>query len=403
MSTAARPSSGWLRVAPAIAVLGWGGNEFLPLMQLYRQLGGFTQVEIDLLLAAYVAGIVPGFALSGPWSDRHGRKPVLFIGVALGVVGSGILALGESSLAVLCVGRAISGVSVAIGMVVGTAWIKELSHLEGRADAGARRAAAVLTIGFGGGAGIGGALAQWAPWPGVLPYVVHICASMMALLALWPATETRQFDANVTSLLGDLRIPHAARREFVRTVLPLAPWVFAAPALAFAVGPSLVISQVGDFAVGFATLVTVVTLAVGWATQQWSGRLIKRFGGTTGVFGAGFTVVGALTLVPAAVSSEISAVLVAAPLFGIGYGLSMVAGLTRVQAMASPDDLAGITAVYYCITYVGFLLPALLAGMTLVAPLWVLLIATATLCAVCALAAAAGLRTDRGRRREERL
>lgn len=65
MSDAPRARS-WLLVAPALIVLGWGGNHFLPLMQYYRQVEGFSQVQVDILLGAYVFGIVPGFALSGP-------------------------------------------------------------------------------------------------------------------------------------------------------------------------------------------------------------------------------------------------------------------------------------------------------------------------------------------------
>ncbi|MEA9986656.1 MULTISPECIES: MFS transporter [Subtercola] len=391
----------WLAVAPAVIVLGWGGNQFLPLLQLYRQLNGFTQVQVDLLLAVYVVGIVPGFALSGAWSDRFGRKPVLVAGVLLGIVGSVILASSSSSLAGLCVGRFVSGLSVAAGMVVGTSWIKELSVRGGRSSAGARRASAVLTIGFGGGAGVGGVLAQWAPLPTLLPYVVQIAASVVALGALSVATETRFFEAGgpghggVKSLLGELRIPKAVRGRFIAVILPLAPWVFAAPALAFAVGPSLVSAATPGFSVGFATLVTVITLGCGWATQFFSAPLIRALRGRAGLVGVCLTGVGALLLIPAAESQQVWAVLVAAPVFGAGYGLSMVSGLTTVQEMAAPDELAGLTAVYYSLTYAGFLLPATLAALTVLTPMSVLLLVTAAGCVLCALIALRGIRRHR--------
>ncbi|MDF2442272.1 MAG: hypothetical protein JWR01_475 [Subtercola sp.] len=391
--TAPNPARAWLLVAPAVIVLGWGGNQFLPLLQLYRQLDGYTQVQVDILLAVYVIGIVPGFALSGAWSDRFGRKPVLLAGVALGIVGSIILASSGSSLAGLCAGRFVSGLSVAAGMVVGTSWIKELSVRGGRAEAGARRASAVLTIGFGGGAGVGGALAQFAPLPSVLPYVVQIAASVAAFVALLAAVETRTSGGPAKSLLGDLRIPKRSRARFVAVVLPLAPWVFAAPALSFAVGPSLVGGAMPGFAVGFATLVTVITLGFGWVTQFVSGPILRALRGRAGLVGVALIAVGALLLIPAAASQQVWAVLLAAPVFGIGYGLSMVSGLTTVQAMATPDDLAGLTAVYYSLTYAGFLLPAILAALTAVSPMWVLLIATSAAIALCALLAGRGIRS----------
>ncbi|RFA07596.1 hypothetical protein B7R21_15540 [Subtercola boreus] len=385
----------WLLVAPAMIVLGWGGNQFLPLLQLYRQQSGYTQVQVNILVAVYVLGIVPGFALSGAWSDRFGRKPILLVGVVLGIVGSVILAASASSLAGLCVGRFVSGLSVAAGMVVGTSWVKELSVRGGRAEAGARRASAVLTIGFGGGAGVGGALAQFAPLPSVLPYIVQIAASVAAFVALLAAVETRTSGGQGKSLLGDLRIPKRSRARFVAVVLPLAPWVFAAPALSFAVGPSLVGQAVPGFAVGFATLVTVITLGFGWVTQFVSGPILRALRGRAGLVGVALIAVGALLLIPAATSQQVWPVLLAAPVFGIGYGLSMVSGLTTVQAMATPDDLAGLTAVYYSLTYAGFLLPAILAALTAVSPIWVLLIATSAAIVVCALIAARGMHSRR--------
>ena len=385
----------WLAVAPAMVVLGWGGNQFLPLLQLYRQVEGFSQVQVNILLAVYVLGIVPGFALSGVWSDRFGRKPVLLVGLGLGVVGSAILTASGQNLAGLGLGRFVSGLSVAAGMVVGTSWIKELSVLTGRAEAGARRASAVLTIGFGGGAGVGGALAQWAPLPSVLPYLVQIVASIAAFAVLLKARETRARQPAGPGLLGDLRVPRAARARFVGIVLPLAPWVFAAPALSFAVGPSLVGGTTAGFTIGFATLVTVITLSVGWLVQFVSAPIIRALRGRAGLVGAGLTAAGALLLIPAATSEQLWAVLVAAPVFGAGYGLAMVSGLSTVQAMATPDDLAGLTAVYYSLTYVGFILPAVLASLSAISPMWTLLIGTAAVCTVCALLAARSIRQDR--------
>jgi predicted MFS family arabinose efflux permease len=382
----------WLFVAPSLIVLGWGGNHFLPLMQYYRQVEGFSQVQVNILLGAYVFGIVPGFALSGGWSDRYGRRPVLIAGLVLGIVGSIVLATSSSSFTGLCVGRFICGLSVAAGMVVGTSWIKELSIAEGRSAAGARRAAGMLTIGFGGGAGIGGAIAQWGPWPAVLPYLVQIGACVVALIVLLRASETRRFDASAKTLLGNLRVPRSARSTFSRVILPLAPWVFAAPALSFAVGPSLVSDRIPGFTVGFATLVTVITLATGWVTQFFSGHLAKYLRGRMGLVGGCLIAVGALLLVPAATSHQVWIVLVAAPVFGAGYGLAMVSGLATVQALATPDDLAGITAAYYSLTYLGFLLPATLAALTWFAPMWILLGATAAACALCTALAARGMR-----------
>jgi dipeptide/tripeptide permease len=57
-------------------------------------------------------------------------------------------------------------------------------------------------------------------------------------------------------------------------------------------------------------------------------------------------------------------VLLAAAVLGAGYGLALVAGLSEVQRIATPADLAGLTAVYYSAAYLGFFVPALLAWLS---------------------------------------
>lgn len=46
---------------------------------------------------------------------------------------------------------------------------------------------------------------------------------------------------------------------------------------------------------------------------------------------------------------------------GAGYGLAMVSGLLEIQRIAGPRDLAGLTAVFYGVTYLGFAVPAIMA------------------------------------------
>ena len=47
---------------------------------------------------------------------------------------------------------------------------------------------------------------------------------------------------------------------------------------------------------------------------------------------------------------------------GAGMGVTMVSGLLEVQRIATPDDLAGLTGVFYALAYAGFLAPAVIAA-----------------------------------------
>ncbi|GAA3606078.1 hypothetical protein GCM10022223_22420 [Kineosporia mesophila] len=62
-----------------MATIGGGGNEFTPLVVMYRA-HGYSTVGVDTLPVAYVAGLVPGLLVASALSDRHGRRPVTIVG-----------------------------------------------------------------------------------------------------------------------------------------------------------------------------------------------------------------------------------------------------------------------------------------------------------------------------------
>ncbi|GAA4745077.1 MFS transporter [Amnibacterium soli] len=374
-------------MAPMVFALAYGGNQFSPLLLLYRQREGYSQVAVDLLFAAYIVGIIPGFLICGPLSDRFGRKPVLLAGAALGVVGSAVLGLAATSLPLLAVGRLVSGASVAAAMVVGSSWIKELSAgLPG--PVAARRASLTLTAGFALGPAVAGAIAQWGPAPTELPYAIHVVLALVCGAVLVAAPETR------TPGPLRLRLPGRVRGPFLGAVLPAAPWVFGCASVAFAVTPAVLVDRLGGGAIAYATLLAVVALVFGAAIQPLAPRIGAATGGRQLAVGLAVAVLGLLgAALVAGVQQPWLGVPVAAVL-GTGYGICLVSGLTEVQRIAPPDELAALTAVYYSATYLGFLLPVVLAALSALAPEPLLLLLVAALCAV---SLAAVLRTT-GRR-----
>ncbi|WP_230207616.1 MFS transporter [Microlunatus sp. Gsoil 973] len=173
-------------VALALATVAWGGNQFTPLLVMYRQHSGFSNQAVTVLLAAYVAGIVPALLFGGPLSDRHGRRPLMYPAPAIAALGSLLLAAGAGSEPVLFIGRMLSGVALGLGMAVGTSWLKELRPASGGADA-----STALTLGFAVGAGAAAALAQFAPWPTGSAYLVHVGLAFAATLLIVGTPETR--------------------------------------------------------------------------------------------------------------------------------------------------------------------------------------------------------------------
>jgi MFS family permease len=371
----------WARVAGVMFGVGWGANQFSSLLLAYRLHEGLSASTADALLGVYALGLIPALLVIGPISDLRGRRLIVRAAGVLSAVASLALIAGEHSLLMLYAGRFLAGVCSGAAFAAGTAWIKELSaapydHRAGE-QAGARRAAIALSAGFGLGPLVAGLLAQWAPHPLLTAYLPHLAVMLIAALVLSGAPETIRPQAWSLSLGGLLRVPSAGRRRFRRVVAPSAPWVFAAPSIAFAVLPSLVARDTAGFRVGFAAVIAGLTLALGVLIQPLARRLdgIDDPRGTV----VGLTTIGAGMLLGALAAHLQSWPLVvpAAVLLGCGYGLCLVSGLLEIQRLGRPEDLASLTAIYYALTYVGFAAPIVLAELTRLTSAPVLLALTA--------------------------
>ncbi|KRB76070.1 hypothetical protein ASE01_13640 [Nocardioides sp. Root190] len=380
----------WRWTAPAVFVLAWGGNQFTPLLTMYRELEGYSAATVNLFLAMYVVGLVPGFQVVGPLSARWGRARSTQVGLALAASSSVVLALGASSPFALSVGRLLAGLAVAVAMVVGTAWIDELTGPGAPSGTAARRAAGTLTLGFGIGAGVAGILSQWAPAPRVLPYAVHLGLVAAAALALRRAPETRAPSASGRVRI-DLRLPRSARSRFLWVVVPTAPWVFASAGLAYAIVPELVQERTGELGVAFATLLTVLTLGSGALVQRWVPALGRLTGGREALVGIALMTVGVLVVALEVWARSLALAIVAALVLGTAYGITIVAGLVEVRRIAAAEALPGLTGVFYALTYVGFALPVVLAAVRPWLDYGWSLGAVAVLCACSLVATARGL------------
>ena len=378
----------WLGPSAALAVAGWGGNQFTPLVVLYRG-HGHSDVVITAVFGAYVLGLVPGFLLGGGISDRYGRR-IVWWALLLSALSSMVLAVGASSEPLLFAGRILTGLSLGVTMSAATSWVKELSRpLE---TAGARRASTAVTLGFMAGPLCAGLLAQWGPWPLVTPYVVHVLLSVVTALAVRRVPETvvvpRRGDAPRGRVFaGDIR-------PLWLLVVPAAPWVFGGVAVSIVILPTVLAPRLGDYPAAYATLLITVTLSAGLVAQAYAKRRVERSGvARTLAIAMAFLLAG--LAVSAAAAATLSALLplAAAVLLGASYGFSLPSGLLQIQRLAAPGALARATAVYYSLTYAGFGLPlvfSLLRGRFPPAPILVVIGAVALSCAFVVWRTAAG-------------
>lgn len=357
----------WFFAALTVFVTAWGGNEFTPLMVMYRLEAVLDPVFIDLLLFVYALGIAPSLLISGPLSDRVGRKPVMLSAPLFSILGSTLIAMGETTAPLILTGRFLSGVAVGIVMAVGGSWVKELSTQRfdptAKATSGAKRQSMALTLGFGVGAGVAGTLAQFAPLPGQLPYIIHIVLTVPTIFAMFVVPETRQSPhlrgERHPSLLESLRTPSVKAPRFLLVAAIGAPWVFGAAGVAYAIIPTLMQNLV-DKPVFFSALITFFALSFGFGIQQIGPRFVSDHSARGSLIAMVIVIIGMALAVWAASSPSVVSAFIAALVLGMGYGLSMFTGLNEVQRIAGTRDLAGLTGIFYCLTYIGFAFPAIL-------------------------------------------
>ena len=353
---AAEAAASWVRVALAMFAVGWGANQFSPMLIVYRHELGLGPGAVAGLFGIYAATLIPGLLIGGPASDRFGRRAVVLPFVALSPLATLLLAAGPRSLPLIAAGRALAGLCSGVVFGAATAWVQELSHGSGLS---ARRAALALTAGFGLGPVVAAVLAQSVSDPLVIPYLPHLAIGVVAAVILWPVPGTGTHHATARR-----RWPPAAVRtlRFWLTVALPAPVVFGSMSVAIVVLPEEVTSA-RTLSVGFAGLMTALAFAAGTGVQPLARRLEARRGHAAIVAGLGCAAAGAAVGIAAVTSAGRLLAGTGAVLLGLAYGLCLVSGLRQAEHLAGAHDRGAVVACYFALSYAGFAAPYAVDGL----------------------------------------
>lgn len=328
-----------------------------PLYAVYRQRFGFSSAVLTLIFATYAVVLVPSLLVFGQLSDRIGRRRVIALGLAAATTAMVLFAVAGDT-AWLFAARATQG--LAVGVITGTATAALVEHEPG---GDRRRAALVATLGQAGGGAAGpilaGTLAEWAPAPRALCYVIGA-----ALTAVVAATTLRIPEPPVRS--GRWRpqwpsVPRERRGEFARAGLTGAA-VWAVGALFLSVLPTYtgtllkshnlaLLAAVTAVMLGTACLAQIVSLRAGLhpATGQLSGMLVL--------------VAGLAALVTAFPARSLPLLAAAAVLCGTGLGLGFIGAQTQINNLAPQQRRAEVTAAFITCVYLGVAAAAISVGL----------------------------------------
>jgi predicted MFS family arabinose efflux permease len=323
------------------------GTAPAPLWPLYQVDDGLATTTITVVAGAVVPGAVISFLLLGHLSDRYGRRRVLVPFLYGSVIALVVMAAWPSA-AGLLVGRVLTGLALGVTAPTATAYLLDLGELTGT---GRGRATTVATAANLGGLALGpvlaGAMAEFLPFPLVLPYVTLavLLGGTALAVALCPETVAPRTDARRS------RFALRSTAAPVFTGAALAGFVsFAVTGLFGVLGGIVVREELGVDSVlvwgGTIGLVFAASAVAQLATGRWPAR-------RSYVAGALLLPVGIGLVVLSVTDPQALVYAVACTVTGAACGLLFKAGLLASSWSAVDASRAGVLAVHFTVAYLG--------------------------------------------------
>lgn len=188
-----------------------------PLYPLYQQAFGFSSLMVTVVFAVYAIGVVAGLLAFGRLSDQIGRRPVIALALLLAAVAAGMF-LAADGLAWMLPARVLTGFSAALVTGSATAALLDLAAPGGRARAQSLAIGANMG-GLACGTLLSGLLAQWAPSPLRLPWLVTLALTAVAAAGVAALPRGAHRTAALNLRPQALRVPAGIRPAFLRAAL----------------------------------------------------------------------------------------------------------------------------------------------------------------------------------------
>jgi predicted MFS family arabinose efflux permease len=365
------PGTEWMRgnalalviVAVELGMMFVGAIMPTPLYPLFRNAFGFSGVTLTLIYAVYVLGNLVALLLFGRLADQIGRRAVSVPAIGVGIASALAFAFASST-PWLFVARALSGFSTGLAAGAATAWIAELYQGRGTGTgtgAASRIAASANFFGCAVGPLLGGVLAQFAPEPLRLPFLVYLVLLCVTAGAIFLAPETvanpkrRYADVSLKPRLG---VPQSIRLQFV------APAVAAFAAFALigfyaALVPSLLRDSLHLSAPLIAGGIVCELFLIAAVTILSTGRLESRATMFTSLV---LLVPSLWLLIVAQMFQSLPILLVAAAGTGVSGGLGYRGSLEVINRIAPADQRSEVVSSYLVVCFAGNSLPVIGIG-----------------------------------------
>jgi MFS family permease len=356
-----------------------------PLYVVYRQAFGFSELTLTLVYASFVIGTLAAMLFAGRLSDEIGRRPLVWTSLAVSVVAD-VLFLCAVSTGWLFAARIVSGLAVGFASGASTAWIVELHPRRDRIG-GTQAAVTGNVLGLALGPLIAGVLAQWAPMPLRLSYLVWLALVPFEAAAIGLSKESRPAQKRLrqASLRPHLGVPPEVRKGFVAPAIA-AFATFAVLGFYTALIPSLLARSLHIKSHAAAGAVVAGLFLTGVAVLTTAPRLNPHRGLAIGL---ALLIPGTALLVGAEFAHSLLLLLLATVVGGAASGLGYFYGLRVVNEIAPEDRRSELVSTYLVVCYLAISMPVI--GIGVVSTIGSPPLATAIFGGVVALLAATAL------------
>ncbi len=327
-----------------------------PLYPLYQAPFGFSGLMLTAIFALYVVGTLAVLVLAGNLSDLIGRRPVLLLGLAAALAGS-VAFLFANGITGLLVGRLLHGVAVGVFGAAGAATLLDLEPNGNRS-----RAALFATVanmaGLVAGSLLAGGLAQYAPLPFRLVWLLELAALAAASVLIWRLPNDRHPAPPGWWRPRPLHMPASMRRLF--TVAATAGFsISAIMGLFLSVVPVLLsgILHVAGAARGGAVVALLFTASA--LSEILFRHLLARVASSAGL---GLMLAGLAAVIIAERATSMPLFIVGTLLAGAGQGLALMGVLAAVNLASPPEERGETISSLYVFNYLGLSLPVLGIG-----------------------------------------
>lgn len=313
---------------------------YLPSLPSIALLLDATTAEAQLTISSYLIGFAVGQIIYGPFSDRHGRKPVLLSALALYCAASLVCALA-TSIHMLIAARAVQALGGSGGIVLSRAMVRDL-YSGRRAGRELSVIGAVMALAPVVAPVVGGVLQAGFGWRSI--FFTLIAAGLAGAAIVWtllPETLAQRAPEPVSAASIVRSYGVVARNRAYLAYMGLASGSFAG-LFAWISGSSFVLQELyglGPFAFGLAFAVGSLGYMVGSILSARLARVLDL----DAILGWGClaNAAGGLAMMAAVALGTSSTAWLVVPMAVYLAGMGMVLPQSIVGAMAPFPDRAG--------------------------------------------------------------